>query len=188
MEINSKEQAGCERNKGGHGRVMNNLDVEQPDLNTWVTTCMQVPLLWVLGIIKAHQWLPPHLCHSVYEQAGSVNTISFVFNNPREKCLTNKSWGEEVEGGMRVVDGACGTNELRRSEKRWPSMGLLFCYWMGVLGVYAWDKRLGAEIKTRDSRSFFLLWNYRLDILIIQMRVWPKNKHTLRVFVQGAWQ
>lgn len=30
------EQAGCERNKGRHGSVMNNLVGEQPDLNTWV--------------------------------------------------------------------------------------------------------------------------------------------------------
>lgn len=34
MEINSMEGAGCERNKGRHGGVMNNLDVEQQDLNT----------------------------------------------------------------------------------------------------------------------------------------------------------
>lgn len=34
MEINSMEQAGCERNKGRHGKVMNNLVGEQQDLNT----------------------------------------------------------------------------------------------------------------------------------------------------------
>lgn len=34
MEIKSMERAGCERNKGRHGRLMNNLDAEQPDLNT----------------------------------------------------------------------------------------------------------------------------------------------------------
>lgn len=28
------EQVGCERNKEGHGRVMNNLVGEQQDLNT----------------------------------------------------------------------------------------------------------------------------------------------------------
>lgn len=27
------EQADCERNKARHGSMMNNLDVEQPDLN-----------------------------------------------------------------------------------------------------------------------------------------------------------
>lgn len=34
MEINSMEQAGCERNKERHGRVMNNLVGEQLDPNT----------------------------------------------------------------------------------------------------------------------------------------------------------
>lgn len=123
---------------------------------------------------------------SVYAQAASANTISSVCNSPREECPT-------VEDGMRVVHRACGTNELRRGEIRWPSMGLLFRYWMGFLGDYAWDKGLGTEINTRDSRSFvyvffFLLWNYRLDILIIQMRVWQKKKkNTLCVLVQSAW-
>lgn len=36
------EQAGCERNKGRHGRVMNNLVGEQPDLNTWVSKWVYV--------------------------------------------------------------------------------------------------------------------------------------------------
>lgn len=34
MEINSMEQAGCERNKERHGKIMNNLVGEQQDLNT----------------------------------------------------------------------------------------------------------------------------------------------------------
>lgn len=34
MEINSMEQASCERNKGTHRRVMNNLVVAQLDLST----------------------------------------------------------------------------------------------------------------------------------------------------------
>lgn len=34
MEINSMEQAGCERNKERHGRIMNYLVGEQQDLNT----------------------------------------------------------------------------------------------------------------------------------------------------------
>lgn len=134
MEIKSKEQAGCERNKGGHGRVMNYLDVEQPDLYTWVTTCMQVPQLWVMWHYKStlavisspYGSSLPHQRHSQFmNRAESVNTICFVCNNPREECPT-------VEDGERVVHRACGTNELRRGEKRRPSMGLLFRYWMGI--------------------------------------------------------
>lgn len=36
------EQAGCERNKGRHGRIMNNLVGAQQDLNTWATECVCV--------------------------------------------------------------------------------------------------------------------------------------------------
>lgn len=36
------EQARCERNKGRHGKVMNNLVGEQQDLNTWASKCVCV--------------------------------------------------------------------------------------------------------------------------------------------------
>lgn len=66
------EQAGCERNKGRHGRIMNNLVGEQQDLNTWVNkwvcmvcVCGAVETLVVLcTVLKA---VPYSLQHTVYQ-------------------------------------------------------------------------------------------------------------------------
>ena len=53
------EQAGCERNKGRHGRVMNNLVGEQPDLNTWVSEwvsdCMQCVCVCVCDCVSGRE-------------------------------------------------------------------------------------------------------------------------------------
>lgn len=99
MEINSMQEAGCERNKGRHGGVMNNLGVEQQDLNTWVCTCMEVhggPLLATpRDIIKARRWLSVQITAGPLANATlgkhCLLCVSVHNSRPREKRRTNET-------------------------------------------------------------------------------------------------
>lgn len=142
MEIYSRGQAGCERNKGRHGRVMNNLDVEQPDLNTWVTTCRS-HCCESCGIINAAQWLsvnntavPSSMPLSVYEQAVSVNTACFVCKNPMKPMKAGEKKWKAVWGSYTKPVALMSYAAGKKDDPQWAFYSVTeWDFWEFMLGI-----------------------------------------------------